>query len=110
VLSYQELAQYFNAKKNVSLRKFSSGSTATPTKSNWSGRVSRDTALEVTFGLKVKVKALKDVDAELNGTRLRAGTLVEATLQDRISFPQRQRARSARFASSAPEHWAVGFN
>src|SRR5207302_9346256 len=27
-----------------------------------------------------------DVDAELNGTRLRAGTLVEATLQDRIVF------------------------
>src|SRR5204863_5292289 len=47
---------------------------------------SREAALEVTFGLKVKVKALKDVDAELNGTRLRAGTLVEATLQDRIVF------------------------
>ena len=34
----------------------------------------------------MKVKALKDVDAELNGTRLRAGTLVEAALEDRIVF------------------------
>ena len=34
----------------------------------------------------MKVKALRDVDAVLNGTRLRAGTLVEATLEDKIVF------------------------
>ncbi len=28
----------------------------------------RESALEVTFGLKVQVKALRDVDAVLNGT------------------------------------------
>ncbi|HEY2102701.1 MAG TPA: ATP-binding cassette domain-containing protein, partial [Chthoniobacterales bacterium] len=46
----------------------------------------RESALEVTFGLKVRVRALRDVDAELNGTKLRAGTRVEATLEDKIVF------------------------
>jgi len=32
------------------------------------------------------VKALRDVNAELNGVRLKAGTQVEATLEDRIVF------------------------
>jgi ABC-type multidrug transport system ATPase subunit len=40
----------------------------------------------VTFGLKVNVKALRDVRASLNGTKLRAGTQVEASLNDRIIF------------------------
>ena len=47
---------------------------------------SRDSALEVTFGLKVQVKALRDVRAKLNGVDLKAGTKVEATLEDRIIF------------------------
>ena len=46
----------------------------------------RESALEVTFGLKVRVRALRDIDAELNGTKLRAGTRVEATLEDKILF------------------------
>src|SRR5207237_8927455 len=41
-------------------------------------------SLEVTFRLKVRVRALRDVDAELSGTKLRAGTRVEATLEDKI--------------------------
>ena len=40
----------------------------------------------MTFGLKVQVKALRDVRATLNGVKLRAGTQVEATLDDRIVF------------------------
>jgi ABC transport system ATP-binding/permease protein len=87
VLSYQELAQYFNAKKNVSLPQIFIRINRDSDEVELERARSRDTALEVTFGLKVKVKALKDVDAELNGTRLRAGTLVEATLEDRIVFP-----------------------
>src|SRR6476469_407582 len=86
VLSYQELAQYFNAKKNVSLPQIFIRVNRDSDEVELERARSRDTAMEVTFGLKVKVKALKDVDAELNGTRLRAGTLVEATLQDRIVF------------------------
>src|SRR5213596_798387 len=86
VLSYQELAQYFNAKKNVSLPQIFIRMNRDSDEVELERARTRETALEVTFGLKVKVKALKDVDAELNGTRLRAGTLVEATLQDRIVF------------------------
>ncbi len=36
--------------------------------------------------MRARLTKLKDVDTELNSTRLRAGTLVEATLQDRIVF------------------------
>src|SRR5881392_3921251 len=86
VLSYQDLAQYFNAKKNVSLPQIFIRVNRDSDEVELERARTRETALEVTFGLKVKVKALKDVDAELNGTRLRAGTLVEATLQDRIVF------------------------
>src|SRR5205809_7911379 len=70
VLSYQELAQYFNAKKNVSLPQIFIRVNRDSDEVELERARSRETALEVTFGLKVKVKALKDVDAELNGTRL----------------------------------------
>src|SRR5213595_354325 len=86
VLSYQDLAQYFNAKKNVSLPQIFIRVNRDSDEVELERSRTRESALRVTFGLKVKVKALKDVDAELNGTRLRAGTLVEATLQDRIVF------------------------
>ncbi len=47
---------------------------------------SRESSLEVTFGLKVRVKALRDVDAILNGVKLKAGTQIEAALEDKIIF------------------------
>jgi ABC-type multidrug transport system ATPase subunit len=40
----------------------------------------------VRFGLKILVIALKDVPAELNGVRLRAGARVEGTLEEKIVF------------------------
>src|SRR4051812_17859967 len=86
VLSYQELAQYFNAKKNVSLPQIFVRVNKDADEVELERSRTRETALEVTFGLKVKVKALKDVDAELNGTRLRAGTQIDATLEDKIVF------------------------
>src|SRR5207244_11410287 len=46
----------------------------------------RESALRVTFGLKVRVKALRDIDAELKGTRLKGGTQIDATLEDKIVF------------------------
>src|SRR5205807_10387551 len=46
----------------------------------------RESSLRVTFGLNVRVNALRDVDAELNGVRLKAGAKVEATLEDKIVF------------------------
>jgi ABC-type multidrug transport system ATPase subunit len=46
----------------------------------------RESSLEVRFGLKILVIALKDVDAELNGIRLAAGARTEGTLEDKIIF------------------------
>jgi ABC transport system ATP-binding/permease protein len=86
VLSYQELAQYFNAKKNVSLPQIFIRVNKESDEVELERSRTRDSALRVTFGLNVRVKALRDVNAELNGVRLKAGTQVEATLEDRIVF------------------------
>jgi ABC transport system ATP-binding/permease protein len=86
VLSYQELAQYFNAKKNVSLPQIFIRVNKESDEVELERSRTRDSALRVTFGLNVRVKALRDVNAELNGVRLKAGTQVDATLEDRIVF------------------------
>jgi len=86
VLSYQELAQYFNAKKNVSLPQIFIRVNKDSDEVQLERSRTRESALRVTFGLKVRVKALRDVDAELNGVKLKAGTQVEAALEDRIVF------------------------
>ena len=85
VLTYQDLAYYFNAKKNVSLTQIYL--TIDHDDEVHLERVkTRESCLEVRFGLKVKVRALRDVDAMLNGFALRANTSVEATLDDKIVF------------------------
>ena len=86
VLSYQELAQYFNAKKNVSLPQIFIRVSRDSDEVQLERSRTRESALRVTFGLKLRVKALRDVNAELNGIRLKAGTQVEATLEDKIVF------------------------
>ena len=86
VLSYQELATYFNAKKNVSLPQIYVRVNKDSDEVELERSRTRDSSLEVTFGLKVRVKALRDVRATLNGVKLKAGTQVEATLEDRIVF------------------------
>src|ERR1041385_339275 len=86
VLSYQELAQYFNAKKNVSLPQIFIRVNRDADEVQLERSRTRESALRVTFGLKVTVKALRDVNAELNGIRLKAGAKVEATLEERIIF------------------------
>ncbi|RYD70725.1 MAG: ATP-binding cassette domain-containing protein, partial [Verrucomicrobiaceae bacterium] len=85
VLTYQDLAYYFNAKKNVSLTQVFL-TIDNDDEVQLEKVRNRDSALEVKFGLKVQVRALKNVDALLNGVALRAGTRVEATLDDRIVF------------------------
>jgi len=40
----------------------------------------------VKFGLKVQIKALKNVEAVLNGVNLHAGAIAEGTLEDSIHF------------------------
>ncbi len=86
VLSFQDLATYFNAKKNVSLPQIFVRVNRDSDEVEMERVKSRDSSLEVTFGLKVKVKALRDVRATLNGIDLKAGTKVEAALEDRIVF------------------------
>src|SRR4051794_11426503 len=86
VLTYQELATYFNAKKNVSLPQIFVRVRKDVDEVELERARTRDSALEITFGLKVRVKALRDVDAVLNGIKLKAGTQVEAALEDRIIF------------------------
>jgi ABC-type multidrug transport system ATPase subunit len=86
VLTYQELAQYFNAKKNVSLPQIFVRVNKDADEVGLERSRSRESSLEITFGLKVRVKALRDVDAVLNGTKLKSGTQVEATLEDKIIF------------------------
>src|SRR6187397_1840353 len=58
VLSYQELAQYFNAKKNVSLPQIFIRVNRDSDEVGLERSRTREAALRVTFGLKVSVKAL----------------------------------------------------
>ncbi|HEX8313115.1 MAG TPA: ATP-binding cassette domain-containing protein, partial [Chthoniobacteraceae bacterium] len=85
VLTYQDLAYYFNAKKNVSLTQIYLSIDNNDEVQLEKVRT-RESVLEVCFGLKVKVRALRDVDALLNGVALRANTSVEATLDEKIIF------------------------
>lgn len=85
VLTHQDLLFYFNAKKNVSLAHI----FVTVTKDNeiqLDRNRTRDSSLEVRFGLRVLVEALEDVDGRLAGVRLRRGARVEAALDDTIVF------------------------
>jgi ABC-type multidrug transport system ATPase subunit len=86
VLSYQELAQYFNAKKNVSVPQIFVRVSRDGDEVELERARTRESALQISFGLKVQVKALRNVDAVLNGVKMKAGTEVEATLQDKIIF------------------------
>ncbi|MDQ6654677.1 MAG: ATP-binding cassette domain-containing protein [Verrucomicrobiota bacterium] len=86
VLTYQELAAYFNAKKNVSLPQIYVRVPKDADQVQLERSRSRESSLEITFGLKVRVKALRAVDAVIKGVTLNAGTEVEATLDDRIVF------------------------
>ena len=85
VLTYQELVAYFNAKKNVAIPQVYLAINKDDEVSFERGRT-RDSVLEVRFGLKVQVTALRRVNARLNGVELKSGTRVEATLEDKIVF------------------------
>src|SRR3989440_4289338 len=86
VLTYQELAQYFNAKKNVSVPQIFVRVNKDADEVGLERARTRESALEIAFGLKVRVKSLRDVDAVLNGVKLKSGAQVEAALDDKILF------------------------
>ncbi|MDA0292821.1 MAG: ATP-binding cassette domain-containing protein [Verrucomicrobia bacterium] len=85
VLTHQDLVFYFNAKKNLSLAHIFISVTKDNEIQLEKSRT-RDSSLEVRFGLSVLVIALKDVPATLDGVRLRANARVEATLEGKIRF------------------------
>jgi len=85
VLTHQDLVFYFNAKKNVTVPQIFIAVNSEDEVRLEKSR-SRDSCLEVTFGLRVQVLALADVDAVLHGIRLSKGTQVEATLDEKIIF------------------------
>ena len=85
VLAYQELVAYFNAKKNVAIPQVYLAINKDDEVSFERSRT-RESVLEVRFGLKVQVTALRRVAAQLNGVELKSGTRVEATLDDKIVF------------------------
>src|SRR6195256_6103824 len=86
VLTYQDLATYFNAKKNVSMPQIFVRVNKDSDEVGLERARTRESALEIAFGLKVRVKALRDVDAVLNGVKLKSGAQVEAALDDKITF------------------------
>ncbi len=85
VLAYNELVSYFNAKKNVAVPQVYLAINRDDEVSFERART-RDSVLEVRFGLRVQVTALRRVNARLNGVELKSGTKVEATLEDKIVF------------------------
>ena len=88
VLDYRDLGFYFNAKKQVaSVRLYLSfdGENAPYVEK----QQSRQTYLEVWFGLSVTITAFRDTAASINGMRLTEGVTVEASLRDRIEFNDR---------------------
>src|SRR6202045_1213112 len=85
VISHQDLIFYFNAKKNVYHPHIFVNVAPTNDVQLEKSRT-RESSLEVQFGLKVQVKALKNVAAALNGIELKAGVTVAGNLEDRIVF------------------------
>jgi len=88
VLDYRDLSFYFNAKKQVaSVRlylSFDSEGNAYVEKQQ-----SRQTFLEVWFGLSVTITAFRETPGSINSLRLTEGATLEASLRDRIEFDDR---------------------
>jgi len=84
VITSQDLLFYFNAKRNVTLPHIFVAINNEEVRLEKSR--SRDSDLEIAFGLKVSVTALQDLRATLRGIQLSKGATVEAQLSDRIFF------------------------
>jgi len=85
VLTHQDLVWYFNAKKNLVVTNFYLAIRSDGEVELEKGR-SRESSLEVSIGLKVQVKALRNVSARLNGVPLKVDRVVEGRLDDVILF------------------------
>ncbi len=86
VVAHQDLVAYFNAKKNVSVpvvfvTVHSEDEVEVERTKN------RDSQLQVRFGLRVEITAIRKVDATLNDEPLLVGKLLTANLDDKLIFP-----------------------
>ncbi len=88
VLSYQDLLFYFSSKKHLSSARLFLGlnSAGVPYLESSS---SKQSALEIEFGLRIGVEVLRDIAGTINGVRLRRGVRLNASLHDRIVFDNR---------------------
>ena len=84
VITTQDLFFYFNAKRNVTLPLIYVAISNEEVRLEKSR--SRDSLLEIAFGLKVRVTALHELRATLRGVDLKKGVCIEAQLADKILF------------------------
>ncbi len=85
VQDYQDLVFYFNAKKDVSAVQLFLALDHNGTHFIEKAR-SKQTYLEVKFGLNIIVNVLRDVKARIGKTKMTRGTNLEVSLRDKIVF------------------------
>lgn len=85
-LAFQELLFYFNARRDLSASSvflhLGRGNQITVER-----KISKQSLIEVRFGLATEVKALKTTELTLNGNRLAPGETVKAALGDALELP-----------------------
>lgn len=88
VLDYQDLAFYFNAKKNVSGVQLYLAQDSDGTHFIEKART-KQSYLDVKFGLNITASVLRDMDARIGSVALRRGAMVEVSIRDKIVFADR---------------------
>ncbi|MCB1062681.1 MAG: ATP-binding cassette domain-containing protein [Verrucomicrobiae bacterium] len=88
VLDYQDLAFYFNAKKNVSGVELFLAQDNDGTHFIEKART-KQSYLNVKFGLNITANVLRDLDAHIGRMPLRRGATIEVSIRDKIVFEDR---------------------
>src|SRR5690606_23619034 len=82
-LDYRDLVSYFNAKKNSLSTQlyltFTDEGTAEISQTR-----TRLSNLKIDLGLSVRVEALRETPAKINGEKLYMGKVIEASIEDKI--------------------------
>ena len=86
VLDYHDIVFYLNAKKNVSSTQLFLSIDHNNKAHFIEKSRSKLSYLEIKFGLDIKVKVLRDMDASINTVRLHEGITMEVNLNDKIFF------------------------
>ncbi|MCB1228871.1 MAG: ATP-binding cassette domain-containing protein [Verrucomicrobiae bacterium] len=88
VLDYQDLAFYFNAKKNVSGVELFLAQDHDGNQFIEKART-KHSYLDVKFGLNITVNVLRDMDAHIGKVPLKRGATMEVSIRDKIVFEDR---------------------